>query len=202
MESNKNGIDLAREIVFEVDKKVERAFWTNEEIDKYFAKRSAIEILKNGKTGFMNPCLDLTLVSASIMSSRDIPYFFVIEEHLPTPNFNFNRLHFALEFQSRNQQYFLNYKKDNEVHIGKGIYEGRKDIPSSPIIRIPGDIINPYRPLCKSLGYDTLDDLLKDKFNDYSLESNMNRLKQDNYKENFTAHKRECGERFKIILKP
>ena len=201
MENNKNGIDLAKEIVFEVDEKIERIFWTNEQIDKFFAQRSAIEILKNGKTGFMNPCLDLTLVSAAIMASKSIPYFFVIEEHLPTSEFNFNRLHFALDFQHKNIKYFLNYKKANEVHIGKGEYIGRQDIPLSQIIRIPGEIINPYRPICKSLGYDTLNDLIKDKFNDYSLELNIKRLKQDNSKENYISHKKECGDKFKIILR-
>jgi hypothetical protein len=202
IEEYQNGINLAREIVFEVDEKIKRIFWTNEQIDEFFAKRSATEIIYSGTTGFMNPCLDLTLVSSSIMSSKVIPHFFVIEEHLPTLEFPFNRLHFALDFQHKDIKYFLNYKKANEVHIGKGEYGGRQDIPLSQIIRIPGEIINPYRSLCKSLGYDTLNDLIQDKFNDYSLQSNIDRLKQDNYKENFISHKKECGEKFKIIIKP
>jgi len=57
-----NSIEFAKEIVNEVNKKVKRVYWTNEEIDKYFARRSAKEKIDDGKTGFMNPCLDLTLV--------------------------------------------------------------------------------------------------------------------------------------------
>ena len=116
----KNGIDLAKDIISEINEKVKRIYWTNEEIDKYFAKRSAIDILYNGTTCFMNPCLDLTLVSAAKMFSREIPYSFVIEEHLPTQEFNFNRLHFVLEFQNANKTYVLNYKRGDEVHLFEG----------------------------------------------------------------------------------
>jgi hypothetical protein len=201
IQQGQDGIILAKEIISEVNNRVRRIYWTNDEIDKYFAKRSATEILRNGFTGFMNPCLDLTLVSASMMTSRDVPYFFVIEEHLPVPNFNFNRLHFALEFQSRDKNYFLNYKKDNEAHIGEGKYEGRKDLPLSQIKRISREKINPDKPIYQNFGYETLNEFLENEFCDYSLESNLYRLKLDNSTENFNKHKRECGEDFKIILK-
>ena len=197
-----DGIILAKEIISEVNNRVRRIYWTNDEIDKYFAKRSATEILRNGFTGFMNPCLDLTLVSASMIASRDIPYFFIIEEHLPTTNFDFNRLHFVLEFQSRDRQYFLNYKKDNEVHIGEGKYEGRKDIPLSQIKRISGEKINPYKPIYQNFGYETLNAFIENEFNGYSLESNLQRLKLDNSVTNFNKHEKECGKNFKVILKP
>jgi hypothetical protein len=192
-------VRLTHEIVSEVNKNVKRTFWTNKAIDKFFAKRSAKEIIQNGTTCYMNPCLDLTLVSAAIMSSREIPYTLVIEEHLPTKDFNFNRLHFALEFQHKNKNYTLNYKKCNEVYISKGNYNGREDIPHASMIRVPGEKINPYKSVYRNLGYNTLEDLIKGEFKGYSLETNLNRLKQDNFEENYRLYKKKYGEEFNII---
>jgi hypothetical protein len=197
-----SGIDVTKEIVFEVNNKVKRVYWTNEEIDKWFGKRSAKEILDDGTTCFMNPCWDLTVVSASELLSRKINYIFAIEEHKPTPGFNFNRLHFVLEFQYKNKNYFLNYKKANEVYVYEGNYNGREDIPMAQIIRVPGKEINPKKPIYKSLGYDNLEDLIKDKFKGYSLESNLNRLKRDNSKENYDAYKKAFGDDLILITTP
>lgn len=198
---NKNGIDLAKEIVYEVNEKVKRDYWTNKEIDKFFAKRSAKDIIQNGTTCFMNPCLDLTLVSAAIMFSKYIPYDFVIEEYLPTKEFPFNRLHFTLEFKYKNKGYALNYKKCNEVYIIEGKYNGREDIPLAQMIRVSGEKICPEKTLSENLGYNTLENLIKNKFKGYSLESNLNRLKKDNSEENYKLYKKKYGEDFKIILK-
>jgi hypothetical protein len=198
----KNGIDLAKDIISEINEKVKRIYWTNEEIDKYFAKRSAIDILRNGTTCFMNPCLDLTLVSASLMSSNEIKHDFIIEEHLPTKEFNFSRLHFVLEFQNEDKEYVLNYKRGNEVQIFEGKYNGRKDIPCAQIIRVSGKEINPEKTLSENIGYNNLEDLIKSKFKGYSLKSNLNRLKQDNSKENYKLYKAKYGEKFNIILEP
>lgn len=197
-----NGIDLAKEVISEVKRKVKRIYWTNKEIDKYFGRRSAKEIIADGTTCFMNPCLDLTLVSASELYSKKIKYIFTIEEHKPTSDFNFNRLHFALEFKFKNKKYFLNYKNGNEVHVYEGSYNGREDIPMEQIIRIPGKIINPNKPIYKSLGYNTLEDLIKDKFKGYSLESNLNRLKRDNSLQNYELYKQKYGDNFNVIITP
>jgi hypothetical protein len=200
--SYNNGIDLARDVISEVKRKVHRTYWTNEEIDESFARRSANKIILDGTTCFMNPCLDLTLVSTSELLSRDIKHIFVIEEHLPTKYFPFNRLHFALEFEFNNKKYFINYKKCNEVHIYEGTYNGREDIPMAQIIRIPGKKINPNKSINENLGYDTLENLIKDKFKDYSLQANLNRLKKDNSLENFREYKKKYGENFNVIIAP
>jgi hypothetical protein len=195
------GIDLAKNIALEVNKKVRRVYWTNEQIDKWFGRRSTQEIIKNGTTCFMNPCLELTLVSAYLMSSEQILHELIIEEHLPTKEFPFNRLHFAINFQYKNERCNLNYKRNNEVHIFKEEYNGRGDIPRAQIIKIPGENINPYKNLYENLGYNTLEDLIKGKFKGYSLESNLNRLKQDNSQENYRFYKEKYGERLNIITK-
>jgi hypothetical protein len=208
-----DGINLAIDIVSEVNNKVRRVYWTNEEIDRLFGRRSAKEIIQNGTTCFMNPCFDLNSVSSYFMNVRGIPHEYIIEELSPTKDFNFNksylelknfdyRLHFALGFQHGGEEYAIDYKRENEVHIFKGKYNGRGDIPRAGIIRIPGKNINPYKPIYKNLGYDTLEDLIKDKFIGFSLEKNLNRLKQDNSKENYSSYKERYGENLKIITKP
>jgi len=192
-------IELAKEIALETNKRVKRVYWTNEEIKKNFGRRSAQEIIKNGTTCFMNPCLDLTLVSAYLMSSKGVEYDLIIEEHLPTQEFPFNRLHFAIEFKNSDKNYFINYKRNNEVHIFKGNYDGREDIPKAGMLVVPGEIINPYRPIYKNLGYTALEDLIKDKFTGFSIENIINRLKQDNSLKNFNSYKERYGEELNII---
>ncbi len=198
-------INLAKEIILEVNKKVKRVYWTNQEIDKYFGRRSVQEILYSGETCFMNPCLDLTLVSSHLMSEKKIPHKLVIEEHLPSNGFDFNRLHFVIEFQNNNEQskeYFLNYKRANEVYLLEGKYNGRQDLPLAQILKIQGLKLNPKDPIYASFGYKTLEEFLKEKFKGYSLDSNINRLKKDNSIENYQSYKHKFGEDFSIITKP
>lgn len=194
-------INSIKEIVSEVDKKVKRVYWTNEQIDKYFGKRPINKILSSGETCFMNPCSDLTLVSSYIMSLKKIPHNLIIEEHLPSNEFNFNRLHFVIEFQDTllNGNYFLNFKQANEVYILKGKYSGRKDLPLSKKIKLPGKNINPFKPIHEIFGYNTLESFLKEQFNGYSLESNILKLKKDNFLENYENYKNRFGEKFQII---
>ena len=132
------GIALGQEIALWVDKKIKRIYWTNEEIDQWFGKRSIKEIIKNGTTCFMNPCFDLTLVSSYLLTQNNINNTLVIEEHLPTKEFNFNRLHFALDFIDKTGKYHINYKNENTVYINHGEYQGRKDLPQAQIIKISG----------------------------------------------------------------
>lgn len=198
-----DSISLAKEIVSEVNKKVKRTYWTNEEIDKYFGRRSVNGILKDGGTCFMNPCFDLTLVSSHLLALENIPHEFVIEEHLPANGFDFNRLHFVIEFQDINKykNYFLNYKKANEVYILEGRYNGRKDIPRAQMIKISGKKIDPKKPIYEDFGYNNLEDFLNDKFKDYSLRTNLDRLKKDNSIEKYISYKQKFGDEFLIITK-
>jgi len=190
----KNGIELAESIIQKTDNKVKRIYWTNEEIDKWFGKRSAKNILESGNTCFMNPCSDLTLVSSFIMDQSAIPHEWIIEEHLPTEDFNFNRLHFALEFKYHGKIHILDYKRLNEVYAYEGEYNGRPDLSTATSIKIPSTQID----LKKSLYEIISNSKIKDSLIDYSLEKNLNRLKQDNSLENYKSFKQLYGESFII----
>jgi hypothetical protein len=147
------------------------------------------------------------------MSSQHIPHQFIIEEHKPTKDFNFDksnlvvkdfdfRLHFALDFQHGNEKYNLDYKRENEVYIPKGDYNGRKDIPRAGMTVISGENINPYRAIHENLGYNTLGELIQDKFVGFSLEKSLDRLKKDNSQENYNFYQERCRNGFKIIITP
>jgi len=189
-----SGIIFARELISNVDKAVKRTYWTNQEIDKFFGKRSAKEIIKDGTTCYMNPCSDLNLVSSYILFINNLPHEWIIEEILPTKEFNFSRLHFILEFKEDNHFYSIDYKRNNEVYIFNGKYNGREDLQIKQTIRIQNHQINLEKSLYENINNSQLSNLLKN----YSLEANLNRLKQDNYIENYERFKRIFGENFII----
>lgn len=205
-------IEIAKEIILEVNEKVKRVYWTNEQINRYFGKRSAKEILDSKQTCFMNPCSDLTLVSSYFMSSKGIKHDLIIEEHAPAKDFNFDksklvikdfdyRLHFGIDFLYKGEKWGIDYKRENEVYIIKGGYNGREDMPKISIIKMHGEEINPYRAIHKNLGYNSLEELIANKFKGFSLEKNISRLKQDNNLNNFKEYKKRNGDNFKIIIK-
>lgn len=188
--SKEKGKKFAEAVALWTDKNIKRIYWTNEEIDKWFGKRSIKEIIKNGTTCFMNPCFDLTLVSVYLLNKNKIKNNLVVEEHLPTKEFNFNRLHFALDFIDENEIYHLNYKHNNFVYISTGEYLGRKDLPQAQIIRFPGEKINSNKPIYQNLSQNVTAG--------FSLEKNLQRLKQDNNRENYYQYKQQCGDEFII----
>ncbi len=183
------GIALGQAIALWVDKKIKRTYWTNEQINKKFGRRSIKEIIEERTTCFMNPCSDLTLVSSYLLTQNQIKNNLVIEEHLPTKEFNFNRLHFALDYADGTGIYHLNYKDNNFAYVGIGEYLGREDIPQAQLIRISGEEINPNKPLYENL---------KNIKTEFSLEKNLQKLKRDNSEENYNHYKKKYGERFII----
>ncbi len=191
---SRNNIETVKKIVKEVDSKIKRVYWTNKEIDGKFVKRSVNKILKDGNTFYRNPCGDVTLVTSYLMFQNKILHNWVIEEHLPTKDFDFNRLHFVLEFENNKKTNVLNYKELNKVYLYEGIYNRREDLPSSQIIKFSSDKID----FEKSLQENLIDMDITKKLNGYSLEKNLNRLKQDNFIEYYNNFKEENGNKFKI----
>ncbi len=208
-----NAINSAKEIISEVDKKVKRVYWTNEEINKYFGRRPVNQILLSGETGFMNPCLDLTLASSHLMNLKGIEHDLIIEEHSPSKDFNFDkskkvikdfdyRLHFGIDFLYNKEKWGIDYRRENEVYILKGGYAGREDIQRSSLTIINGKNLSPDKPIYETLGYNSLQELIKDKFNGFSLEKNISRLNKDNDIQNFEEYKKRNGKGFKIVIIP
>ncbi len=192
-----SGIHLAKKIISMVDEAVKRIYWTNEEIDKWFAKRSAKEIINSKHTCLMNPYPDLTFVTSYILSLNNLPHEWVIEKHLSTEDFNLNRLHFVLEFNLHKKQYVIDYKRANDVYVYEGKYDGKEVLLKKQGIRIPDNKIN----LEESLYENMKNSNPKNYLVGYLLEKNINRLKQDNSQENYERFTRLFGENL-IVKQP
>ena len=193
------GLDLAKAVVRWTDRAIKRVRWSDKELDKLFAKRSAIEIIASGKTFYMNPCLDLSLVTSVVLKLNNVDYNLVIEEHKKTANFPFNRLHFVIEFNDQTGDYFINYAKLDIVEIAKGPYSSHPNLEQARILRIPGEQIDPDKPIHKILGLDSLDDLGK-FFEGYQLTPQLERIKRDNNPETYQNYKAVCGNDLKINI--
>lgn len=127
-------------LVLWIDKRIKRRDWSNEEIAEKFVKRNAKQILKDGDTGFMNPCSDFTLVAWALLKKNGFNPALVVEK-LKQKKYSFVSIHFAIEFSDNNVPYFLEFISKNQVLLRKGKYTHQKEgIESLQTKRIEGDI--------------------------------------------------------------
>jgi hypothetical protein len=194
------GIDFATRLVMWVDKYITRDRWSDRDIERTFARRSPIQVIEEGETFYMNPCLDLTLATAGLAQRNGVPHTLVMEEHGPTADYSFNRLHFALELHDTETTWHINYRNGNNVHIGKGNYPGRKDLPQLTFIRKDWYEIDYTIPLHASLGFKTLPQAFKKLFKGYDIAKQLARLKKDNTKRNYEAYQKACSSEFVLHL--
>lgn len=119
--TEENFIDFLKKIVNHVHKIVKKEKMDNEYIDNYVGKLSARELISNGKTFYMNPCLDLALVTIEWLKKSGIKSKLVIQELLCTGNRI--TLHFWIEIILNNIHYYIDNKSRNVSIIGKGIFK-------------------------------------------------------------------------------
>lgn len=195
--NGKLGIPLAISVVEAADERIKRISWTNEEIKEKFGRRSADKIIRSRNTFYMNPCLDLTLASAAWLRIIGKNPTLVIEEHGKTPEYPYNMLHFALEFSDTTGEYFINYRSGNTVEIGREQYPGRKDIPQLQLLRFTNPL-NPALPLHANLGFNSLEEALENIFKGYELEPQIEKMMNENSRENYQRYKDKYGMPFQI----
>jgi len=193
------GLGLIRPLVTWTGKKVPRVMWTNEEIKSKLGLRSAVQILREGNTGYLNPCLDLTLATGAALQFNGVKHNWAIEEHGPTEDFKFNRLHFALEVEDTSGRYSINFRNGNTVQLSIGEYKGRPDIPQVQLLKINGSEINYELSFFKNFGCDTADEACVKLFKAYKLAPQITRLQQDNTPENYAKYQEVCGNKLKIV---
>ena len=193
------GINLAKEIVENVGNTVKRVRWTNEEIDKNVGKRRAREIIESENTHYMNPCLDLTLASLLLLKERGVNHALVIEEHAPTRDYPFNRLHFVAEFSDNTGSYVINYAKPNLVTLSQGVYTRHPEIEQRKLIRLTKEVLDLSSLVHVNLGAKSVDDL-GDIFEGYKLASNVDRLKEDNTPIKYQAYLKKKGHNLQVRI--
>jgi hypothetical protein len=191
----KNGIEVAKKIVSNVDNKVKRIYWTNEEIDKYFAKRNYEQIIDHGHTCFMNPCSDLTLVTSNLMEQENIPHKWIIQLEDPIKNFNFPRIHFMLDFRYNNKPYVLNFIRNNYVYLSEEVWPLEKSPNVNNRVIVSSEKLDLQKSIYENLVYSDLSHYFKE----FSLEKVLYKLKRDNDPKNFQKFQKAFGNKFKVI---
>lgn len=178
------------QVVSWVDERVERKKWSNEEIEEKFTKRDSRQILEEGHTCYMNPCLDINLVVYEVLRTNAFNPIFVIQEL--TYNHS-NHLHFAIEFNYQEELYFLDIVAMNHVSLKKGKYHHHKEsIKSLQIIRMDGDF-NPNDAPLSSIGENF-------KPIGFDLDLQLARLKRDNTPKTYENYLARIGDNKKLYL--
>lgn len=176
---------IVRPLIESIDVSVKRQRWSNEELEEKFAKRNAREIIDDGNTHYISPCLDLTLVTLQLLKERGFDTTFLIEE-LKYPSSEDIKLHFAVEFNEGRD--YVNYTIANNAIIGRGSYSSFNKIPTSlSISRFDGRDISYLDNICSILGICSLTDL--DKIHTgFSFPKQLTKMKRNNTPEIYNKY--------------
>lgn len=121
-QNEENFYNFLTEIVQHIYKIVQKAKIENTDIQNNIGKSSAREILSHGKIFFLNPCLDLSLATIEWLKKSWVDNTFLVINELECP-WNIYKIHFGVEIVYQQQNYYIDYKNKNNVHIGKGKFE-------------------------------------------------------------------------------
>ncbi len=180
---------------------IERKQWTNEEIAAKFGQRSARQILEEGETCYMGPCLDLTLPTLLVLKRNNLPVNFIVDYH-KSDMYGYT-FHFAIEIQDRENGkiHFLDYVRFYIVHFWEGRYQNtHPGARSIAVESFNGSQIPEDARLHELFG-------LPDAFSpiscypDYSLHSRIQQLKEANTENNYERHRRVCESEFVVDIK-
>lgn len=98
----------------------------NQYIDNHMGKLSAREILSNGKVFYMNPCLDFVIVTLEGLKKSGIEDTKLVIDELSCP-WNMYKIHFGVEIPHQGKTYYIDYRTNNDVYLGKGKFESKYD---------------------------------------------------------------------------
>ena len=145
-------LEVAEKTVSWVDSNVQRVRWDNDQIREKFANRTVRQIVGDGDTCYMAPCLDLTLVAQERLKANEGYSTEFVIERVKQEGFGFDRLHFALNYQKGEKWYHIDFLGDNIVEVGDGRYSGnqREDVTAIARGVIAGSLFGPDR-LCQKV---------------------------------------------------
>lgn len=123
--------------VYDLVKLIDRQFhlvkkvrWTDQQISEKFAQRSAHQILEEGHTFYMNPCLDFTMSMVEQLRSSDkiqnLHFLFELARDYNPEYAGKEVPHFALQFEIDSQIYSIDFFSGNNVALRKWPYEYAK----------------------------------------------------------------------------
>ena len=113
--------------------------WKNEQIERFFSKRSPNKILESGHTVYMNNCLDRTLVLMQALKKNNLQPTMVAEllevKGIKAP-------HFAVELNLEGKPFFAHFITKGLAAVLPGNYvpykAGQRNVTSLATYRIPG----------------------------------------------------------------
>lgn len=169
----------------------------NEYIDKHMGKLSAREILSNGKIFYMNPCLDLVMVTLEGLKRSGIENIQLVIDELECP-WNIYKLHFGIEILHQEEIYYIDYRTNNDVYLGKGNFKSKYQYKGE-------SIINTIKINAQEISSDDNIHNLIEKwllqfknFNSRILTLLKEKLKHDNTPEQYERFRAQNNEKVKI----
>ena len=149
--------------------------------------------------GFMNPCLDYTLVILDALKQAGFETTLIIEE-LKDPNYGHNRVHFAVEFSDNHKKRYIEFSTFNKVVLGIGDYKNSKEgIERMGLITISGNYIGPDKNILRILGITSLDEADR-LFDGFSFALQLALLRKSNSDRTYNAYLRRLGDRKHLHL--
>ena len=180
-------------IVDTIDAAIERRPWTNEKIEKHFARRSPAQIMEEGNTCYMGPCLDLTLVARLHLAQQGYASTLIVDEFFSARYGQF-AVHFALEIPSVKGVHMLDFATRNKIIFREGSYANELEPPKDQIVLRFNDSINPYFSFFNSSAH-------MPHLKRYAWNSHLTRLKNDNTQETYQRYKASLprGGHFELV---
>lgn len=129
-----------------------RKQWNSNEINKYFGKRSAVQIIQENTVNFLVPCIDSSAVAGQLLYEANFPVEIVINESRAV--IQPKHFHARLEFIVENEKYGLSlgryniqyYSLKNLKNKHKYVYRRKfsEETAEKPILEffVPGGIDN------------------------------------------------------------
>lgn len=117
----KEFLEFLQELVQHIHKLIKKQRVENEYIDTKVGKLSARELLSEGKTFYMNPCLDFVLVTIEGLKRIGIEEIKLVVDELQC-SWGFYRIHFGIEIK-KEEVYYIDYRTKNDVFLGKGEFK-------------------------------------------------------------------------------
>lgn len=113
--------------------------WDGIDFEKKFGARSVDEIIKSGKTSYLNPCLDQTMVFIHRLNSRGYQPKLVVEERI-SQRTQQATLHFAVEIpvkiNEKIEPITVDFVSGREVRYYKGNYDPTKSVAGRTSLRV------------------------------------------------------------------
>ncbi|MCX6825488.1 MAG: hypothetical protein NTY80_04705 [candidate division SR1 bacterium] len=122
--NNDDIFEFLKGVIHHIHKILKKDKFENEYIENRFGKLSTRELISEGKTFYMNPCLDFVLVTVEGLKRSGLKNILFIIEELACPGGS-HKLHFGIEIKKEDKNYYVDYRGQNNVFLGEGKFASK-----------------------------------------------------------------------------